>query len=486
MDTDTTNQTGRQSQVRIHLSSRDPDVALPESPTILVPTGNVVPAFVNRNPTDDVIDLGRRGLSEIVNELLKRERIPFEFHINGTGSFLNTSIDEFLTANGISAETILDVEYIRALIPPVYIGSFEHDDWVSGVDILQGMPSGQERMVTASYDGFIRVWNMSSEVLATSSATGSAYMSSMTSAKFVTPDLVASGSLDRTLRLWKYLDAKPGDSTPASLTPKLVLYGHKESIDHIAIHRASHRMLSASADHSVGLWSTRKSDAPPAPTARLFSNSRTISKKQKTGANVPHCGPLALLESHTQQVTSTIFASNDATVGYSVSLDHTLKTWDLETTSLVNTRTLSHSLLSMEALPSLSLLAAGSMEQIITLIDPRASAQKVAAMTLKGHLNAVKALARDPHSEYGLVSGSYDGTCRIWDTRSTKTSLEGVISENIYTIPRQRQKEQKPKRDGDGVKVFDVYWDANIGIISAGEDKMVQINKGQEFLSKAN
>jgi ribosome biogenesis protein YTM1 len=32
---------------------------------------------------------------------------------------------------------------------------------------------------------------------------------------------------------------------------------------------------------------------------------------------------------------------------------------------------------------------------------------------------------------------------------------------------------------GDGVKVFGTQWDAEVGVVSGGEDKQVQINKGQ-------
>ena len=42
------------------------------------------------------------------------------------------------------------------------------------------------------------------------------------------------------------------------------------------------------------------------------------------------------------------------------------------------------------------------------------------------------------------------------------------------------------KRDdvpGRGAKVFAVVWDANWGIASGGEDKIVQINRGRDLVS---
>ncbi|PGH15697.1 ribosome biogenesis protein YTM1 [Helicocarpus griseus UAMH5409] len=465
-----------QRQVRLKLTSRHEDIALPENTgPILVPTG-----------------LRRYALSTLVNNLLSSEKpIPFEFLINGT--YLRTSIDEYLTANGISAETTLDVEYVRALVPPLHVASFQHDDWVSAVDVLSGtsvaggsqINAGQERILSGSYDGLLRMWNMSSETIGVSPSAGEGgHTASIKCAKMLSPSQIVSSALDRTVRLWKYTESDDGFS--ASITPQLELYGHKASVDAIAVHAQSNRLLSASADHSVGFWSTKKSDAPAAPENLLPSNTARSSKRRKlnSSVSVPQRGPLALLKSHTAPVSAAIFDANDATVGYSTSWDHSLRTWDLVTGALVDTRTTAHSLLSVAHLPELSLLAAGTAARHITLIDPRASATTVSALTLRGHTNAVVCLARDPDSTYGLISGSHDGTCRIWDVRSTRTDKDGVMGESIYSIPRKSAEGVGKRVGGEGVKVFDVCWDKRVGIVSAGEDKMIQINRGEGVVPK--
>jgi ribosome biogenesis protein YTM1 len=436
-----------------------------------------------------------------VNNLLSSEKpIPFEFLING--QFLRTSIDEYLVSNGISAETTLEIEYVRALIPPLHIASFQHDDWVSATDVLSKtspaaswasgatFTSGQERILSGSYDGLLRIWNMSSETIATSPAAAEGgHTASIRAAKFVSPNQIASAGLDRTVRLWKYTEEEGGFT--GKISPQLELYGHKAGIESLAVHAKSNRLLTGSSDHNVGFWSTKKADAPTAPETLLPSSTARNIKRRKlnmnTSVSTPQRGPLSLLSGHTAPVSAAIFDGKDATVGYSASWDHSLRTWDLVTGSLVDTRTTSHSLLSLEHLPELSLLAAGTAARHITLIDPRASATTVAAMTLRGHTNAVVSLARDPHSEYGLISGSHDGTCRIWDIRSTKTDKEGVVGESVYSITR-KSLEEDGKSDskrvgGEGVKVFSVCWDKTVGIVSAGEDKRIQINRGEGVLS---
>jgi WD40 repeat protein len=183
-------------------------------------------------------------------------------------------------------------------------------------------------------------------------------------------------------------------------------------------------------------------------------------------------------------VAEAIFDTRDSTVGYSASWDHTIRTWDLVTSALVDTRTTSNALLSLTQLPGLQLLATGSSGKDIKLIDPRDSATTVSAMTLRGHYNAVVSLVTDPESEFGLVSGSHDGTCRVWDVRSKSKGKDGVVGESIYTIERESAKGKGRVVAGEGVKVFGVCWDKALGIVSASEDKRVQINRGSGIVSQ--
>ncbi len=295
-----------------------------------------------------------------------------------------------------------------------------------------------------------------------------------------------SSGLDRTIRLWKYGESELGAGS--SIAPQLELYGHKGSVDSISVHRPSNRILSSSADHNVCVWSTRKSEAPEAPSHLLPSASARGSKRRRLNQSVTVAqrGPMSLLKAHTEAVSDAIFDVRDSTVGYSASWDHTVRTWDLVTSALVDTRSTPNALLSLTQLSELSLLATGSSGRDIKLIDPRDSARTVSAMTLRGHHNAVVSLATDPESDYGLVSGSHDRTCRVWDVRSKRSGKDGVVGESIYTIERESAKGKGRVVAGEGVKVFGVCWDKALGILSASEDKRVQINRGSGIVSQQN
>ncbi|OAA43477.1 WD40/YVTN repeat-like-containing domain protein [Beauveria brongniartii RCEF 3172] len=109
-------------------------------------------------------------------------------------------------------------------------------------------------------------------------------------------------------------------------------------------------------------------------------------------------------------------------------------------------------------------------------------------MTLRGHTNMVVSLAASPDNGYSLVSGAHDGTCRVWDLRSARAGTAdeggGTVSQPVYTIGREWLKGKKLPPAGDGVKVLSVAWDKTWGIVSGGEDKKVQINRGQALLAE--
>nr|XP_025884615.1 ribosome biogenesis protein WDR12 homolog [Solanum lycopersicum] len=101
-------------------------------------------------------NLTRLGLSSIANNLLKAGKDnwnpePFDFLIDG--ELVRMSLEEFLLAKGISAEKILEIEYIRAVAPRKQEEPSLHDDWVSAVD-----GSNSKFVLTGCYDGLGRIW----------------------------------------------------------------------------------------------------------------------------------------------------------------------------------------------------------------------------------------------------------------------------------------------------------------------------------------
>ncbi|PHH91828.1 hypothetical protein CDD83_10177 [Cordyceps sp. RAO-2017] len=471
------------SQVKVIFTTDEPELQLPETKQQLL-----VPA-----------DIKRYGLSRILNSesmLDTSSPVPLDFLANGT--FLRTSIEDYLSANGLSSESTLTLQYVRSLLPPVYEASFQHDDWVSSVSVLSstapaGRVSGEaavaDRVASASYDGLVRIWNPSGETVATSCAgRAGGHTQRINAVRWLSPSKLASAGLDRKVVVWDYKESDDGFS--GSLKPSVELWGHEKNINDIEVNVSTKRILTASSDGRVGMWTSSKKTAPQAdPDSLPSAHSAKRAKLSAAAGSTAQRGPLAMMPMHNEPVTAAIFHPKDATVAYSASQDHTVKTIDLTTQQEVSRLTTMHPILCAAALPTNSLVAAGSSARHITLLDPRESAAATAAMTLRGHVNMIASLSASPENDYSLVSGSHDSTCRVWDLRSVRpgTSDEGGgrVSEPVYTIGREWLKGKKLPPAGDGAKVLSVTWDKTWGIVSAGEDKKVQINRGRGLLAPA-
>jgi ribosome biogenesis protein YTM1 len=61
----------------------------------------------------------------------------------------------------------------------------------------------------------------------------------------------------------------------------------------------------------------------------------------------------------------------------------------------------------------------------------------------------------------------------------TKDEGGGLVGEAVYVVERESTKGGKRPVGGEGIKVFGVGWDKDVGIVSGGEDKLVQVNRGR-------
>jgi ribosome biogenesis protein YTM1 len=426
-------------QVRIRLVTREETLQVPDAP-LFVP-----------------VSLKRYGLSEVVNQLLEAESpIPFDFLIDG--KLLRSSLDSYLTSQALSSETTLTLEYARSILPPSFLASFAHQDWVSAVHISRYSNS---EIATGSYDGIVRVWNQSGSV--THQLVG--HNAAVKAVKWTGRHRLVTGGSDRIVCLWKVSGSDDMDVDVEENSKKgsilAILQGHTGSVDDIAYNKTTDQIVSASADTTLKLWSSNYKDLPTADEVEK-STSTASQKRRKLAAAAQAAartrGPLSTLSGHGSPITGVEFHPSDNCVVYSVSQDHTIRTWDLSTSSLVDTKTTSFPLLSITSLPHTGLLACGSSARHITLVDPRTTTTTSQAQLI-GHTNFVVSLVPSPDNHYMFVSGSHDGTCRIWDIRAQKS---------VYVITRESG--ESP------TAVYGVDWYSNVGIASAGQDKKLQIN----------
>jgi ribosome biogenesis protein YTM1 len=80
----------------------------------------------------------RFQLSQLVNKILSPPQpIPFDFLING--EVLRSSLELWAKRNGRDGEEegVVEVEYVRSVLPPEEVGRIEQEDWVSGVSLAR-------------------------------------------------------------------------------------------------------------------------------------------------------------------------------------------------------------------------------------------------------------------------------------------------------------------------------------------------------------
>lgn len=418
---------------------------------------------VSESPIFVPVSLKRYGLSEIVNHLLNEgessKPVPFDFLVDGV--LLRTSLQDYLTEHGLSTETVIDLQYTRAVLPPSFLASFSNEDWISSLETINpasaavtasNMTLAESKILSGSYDGIVRTYNMSGEV--ESQYIG--HLGPVKSVKWISPTRIVSSGNDHKLRLWK-ISLKGTEEGVEDGKTTAILEGHKAPVVDLAVDYRSNKIVSGGSDNVVGVWSTNASDMSSVAIAE--PSGSTMSKKRKKLAlqdsTIKRRAPLAMMEGHSQPVNGVIFDANDGLVTYSASQDHTIKTWDLVTSRCVDTRSTGYSLLSILQLPNLHLIATGSSARHINLHDPRVSAgDEQVSRKLVGHTNFVVSMAKSPTKDHMFASASHDGTVKVWDVRAEKA---------MYTL-------------GSGGKVFGVDWDP-VGIVSGGEDKKINIYK---------
>lgn len=229
------------------------------------------------------VNLARLGLSELLNHVLAQKPArPFEFLISNR--FLRTSLERYLTVNGLSGEAELQLEYIEALPPPEKDTSTPHPDWIADVDARVGagfallpLPAAQPDAadakkgkkavpaaaataglvsaqpatfsVTGCFDGVVRVWAHPADSAAAADAAAA-------------PACVLAGMGAGHLAPVKAVRVLRPTLHDAAAVAAAASVGAAEG--QLALDAASALLVSASQDHSLRVWEFASPAAPAA------------------------------------------------------------------------------------------------------------------------------------------------------------------------------------------------------------------------------
>jgi WD40 repeat protein len=227
--------------------------------------------------------------------------------------------------------------------------------------------------------------------------------------------ILASGSADRTIKLWN------------PLTGNLIktLQGHRSWVWEIAISPDSKSLASGSYDHTVKVWDLESSEC------------------------------LQTLQGHPSSVLSVRF-SHDGKTLFSSGYDQIVKHWDLETGECLYTweADSSNRIWAMEISPNSQYLATGGDDHSIKLWDIETGE---CLRLFSGHSHPVVSLIFTPNGDR-LISGSSDRTIKIWDVL-TGDCLETLQGHSHWVVSLALSQDAKTLMSGswdETIRCWDV------------------------------
>ncbi|KIJ64850.1 hypothetical protein HYDPIDRAFT_89591, partial [Hydnomerulius pinastri MD-312] len=367
------------------------------------------------------LDWKRYQLSQLINKALSLPKpIPFDFLVQG--EILRTSLAEWRAERGVGEEETLEIEYFESVLPPQRMSVLPHEDWVSSVSCR--IP---QHLLTASYDGHIRLFDYSQKPIRDIAA----HLAPITSVCVVpTPEsaddsiIVATASHDLTACLTQ-VSLAPGAAAPYHALASLHL--HTSPLSSISSDSTGSNLLTASWDTLIGFWDTQippQDEIAPDPTDR--KKRRKIGNAGSDADRARRKAPTTVLKSHTARVSKALFAPGSRERAVSCGFDSTVRTWDVESGVCVDTITVpERPMLDLALTPDGHTALASSTDRTVSIFDLRSSALSRTTGTL-AHPSTPSCLvcpSTASSAQTQVITGAYDGIARLWDLRSTKSAV---------------------------------------------------------------
>ena len=200
--------------------------------------------------------------------------------------------------------------------------------------------SGPSRhFVTASYDGYIRIFDYSQNAVFAGSVHDAPVTSLSLDPTSISEDkslMIATASHDLTGRLVRVsLEPDTGNRTSLTLAS---LHLHTSPLSSVAYSRSGEHLLTASWDALIGLWESHIPDEDEIDVVEVQTDRR---KRRKVGGHESERrpkrkGPSSVLKSHTARVSKAVFSGTGKTA-FSCGFDSTVRSWDVENGVCTNT-----------------------------------------------------------------------------------------------------------------------------------------------------
>lgn len=379
------------------------------------------------------------GLNTLVHGLLSEstaQSSPVEFSWLCLGELVRGKLGEHLEGiKEVTAETVVELEYVEKYQPPAPQASVNHDDWVSACKVADNL------ILTGSYDNTINIWTVDGQkklVIPGHNGPVKAVAwieTSQDGASFV------SVSHDQTANIWTW------DRQANSVESVNACRGHERSVESVSVSFDKKHFATGSVDNTIKIWgsSVHKDEAGEAASE--------VKRARGNGGKALTRTPLNTLGGHKESVAGVAWMEGQDLA--SASWDHTIKVWDTELGGLKTELVGPKAFFSLAYSPLSRALLASGADRNVRLYDPRSNEGSVVKAMFTSHVGWVTAVAWSPENEQHFVSGSHDNLVKMWDTRSYKTPL--------YDLK------------GHADKVMSCDWSTQEIIVSGGADNDMKI-----------
>lgn len=386
-----------QKHVQITFFSKNEEVAEIPDAVFDVPTGA---------ESDDLNLLLNKTIEANDNKWKDRR---FEFLVGET--FLRTSLAEFIEEYEVETETILKVECVIGIEAPKPLHDIQAPDWVSSVQIANG------HIFSTTYGGDIVIVDRKGKEtkLAVNSANRLLKCSSIVATPPKKTQLDGTefiiGGENQLLTLYGI--------EKGALVEKIVFRGHERAVECVAVNSDSTRAISGSVDTNLKVWNLEASDE-----ATIYEKEDDESAKKRRKKDTKTKVPMVTIGGHRDKVSTVEWCPWKAGHAFSCSWDHTIVEWDLELAGEVSRIKGPKSFTSIDIHPTSCLLISSCTDAVPRLYDPKNRDGTMVKQSFIGHQNGwVECVKWNPLDTNQFVSVSTDKTAKMWDVRSSKSSM---------------------------------------------------------------